>query len=198
MLNGSDKLKYSDVTGFVLAGGESKRLGRDKRVLRLWEETLLERTRKLLHEITGSEPLIVGDNLAFLGIKSASIIADALPGRGPLGGLVASLKYCPTRWSLVLAVDMPLLRNAELRKLLENIDDDYDLVALSIDETPEPLAALYQTRKYSFWRERLLRGQLSIRDGIRNLEWKTVMLDKNSAALSNINKQEDVDKILKG
>ncbi len=197
MLNGSDKLKYSDVTGFVLAGGESKRLGRDKRVLRLWEETLLERTRKLLNELTGTKPLIVGDNLALLGINSASIIADALPGRGPLGGLVASLEYCPTRWSLVLAVDMPLLRKTELRKLLDNMDDDYDVVALSIDETPEPLAALYQKRKYSFWRDRLIRGQLSVRDGIRNLEWKTVMLDKNSAALSNINKQEDVDKILK-
>ncbi len=192
------KSKYPDVTGFVLAGGESKRLGRDKRVLRLWEETLLERTRILLNELTGSEPLIVGDNLSRLGLNPGSILADAVPGCGPLGGLVASLEYCPTNWGLILAVDMPLLRLTELRKLLDNMDDDYDVIALSIDETPEPLAALYHRRKYSFWRERLLRRELSTRDGIKILEWKTIMLDDNSTALSNINKQEDVDRILKG
>ncbi|MEE9554943.1 MAG: molybdenum cofactor guanylyltransferase [candidate division Zixibacteria bacterium] len=191
-------MKYSDVTGFVLAGGKSKRLGRDKRILRLWKETLLERTWKLLNELIGSEPLIVGDNLSSLGLNPRSIIADALPGRGPLSGLVASLGYCPSSWGLVLAVDMPLLRKTELRKLLDNMDDDYDVVALSINETPEPLAALYHRRKYSFWRERLFRGQLSIRDGIRNLEWKAVMLDKNSVAVSNLNNPEDIDNILRG
>ena len=191
------KLKYPDVTGFVLAGGESKRLGRDKRVLRMWEETLLERARRLLNELTGSEPKIVGDNLSSLGLNPASIVTDAVSGRGPLGGLVASLENCSTNWSLVLAVDMPLLRKTELEILLGNMDDDYDVIALSIDETPEPLAALYHKRKFSYWIERLLRGQLSIRDGIETLEWKAVMLDKNSPALTNVNKQEDVNKILK-
>lgn len=191
-------MNYTDVTGFVLAGGKSKRLGRDKRILRLWKETLLERTRKLLNELIGLEPLIVGDNLSSLGLNPGSIIADALPGCGPLSGLVASLGYCPSSWGLVLAVDMPLLRKTELRKLLDNMDDDYDVVALSINETPEPLAALYHRRKYSFWRERLFRGQLSIRDGIRNLEWKAVMLDKNSVAVSNLNNPEDIDNILRG
>ena len=184
--------RYPDVTGFILAGGQSKRLGRDKRNLVVRGVTLLQRTERLLNKLLGSESYVVGDNLSHLKLAQARVVHDAYPGCGPLGGLVALLEYCSTNRCLVLAVDMPLLQKADLQRLLDEDGDGYDVIALSAEGKPEPLAALYRKSTALFWRERLLQRRLSIRDGIKCLNWKAVMLEENGLSLRNINEPKDI------
>ncbi len=180
-----------DVTGFILAGGESRRLGRDKRILRIGGQTLLARTQGLLRSFLDEEPFVVGDNLVGLGIDPDRIILDARPNCGPLGGLVASLEKSPTEWVLVLAVDMPFLEKADLQRMLQAARQKYDVLTLSTDGRPEPLAALYKKTALAFWRERLNNGILGLGEGIEQLKWQSVSIPDNKRALFNINDPGD-------
>jgi molybdopterin-guanine dinucleotide biosynthesis protein A len=187
---------YWDITGYILAGGESRRLGHDKRILSVGGQTLLARTQGLLRNLLDEEPFVVGDNLAGLGIDPAHIIQDARPDCGPLGGLVASLKKSPTEWILALAVDMPFLKNDDLQRMLQAARHDYDVLTLSMDGRPEPLAALYRKTTLPFWLERLNQGSLSLSEGIQRLKWQCILVERDSKALLNINALEDVRNLL--
>ena len=92
--------------GFVLAGGESRRMGRNKALVEFAGEPLILRALKLLRD-AGFEPRIAGARAELE--RFAPVIADAEPGRGPLGGVCAALSACPEPRALFIPVDLPLL-----------------------------------------------------------------------------------------
>lgn len=96
-----------EFTGFVLAGGLSRRMGRDKAQIPWNSGTLLTHAVGVLQEIA-SEVLVVGT------VKSADAavvaIADVFPNRGPMAGIHTALKHTSTDWNLILAVDLPLVQ----------------------------------------------------------------------------------------
>lgn len=111
------------ISGFVLAGGRSSRLGRDKALLP-WPpnalaegncQTLLGHAIARLKNVCTTVSICANrDDLPFVG----TIVPDASPGSGPLGGIVAALEYSTTDWNLMLAVDLPLLPVEVLQALL--------------------------------------------------------------------------------
>lgn len=186
-------VKIEDVTGYVLAGGQATRMGRDKRLFEVRGQTLLRRAGGLLEHVLGSPPYAVGDNLAGIWPDPQRIIADARPGCGPLGGLAALITSCPTPWSLVVAADMPLLEAADLRQLVERVSDTDRVAALSAGVRPEPLAALYHRDTGPFWRQRLEDGMYKLDPGFRELGWLKVIPDNPGLALFNVNRAEDLE-----
>ena len=92
--------------GFVLAGGESRRMGRNKALVEFAGEPLIVRALKLLRD-AGFEPRIAGARAEL--DRFAPVIADAEPGRGPLGGVCAALAACQEPQALFIPVDLPLL-----------------------------------------------------------------------------------------
>lgn len=92
--------------GFVLAGGESRRMGQDKALVELAGEPLAARALKILRH-AGLEARIAGARAELGGF--APVIADTQPGRGPLGGVCAALAACEERLAVFLPVDLPLL-----------------------------------------------------------------------------------------
>lgn len=93
-------------TGFVLAGGESRRMGRDKALIEFAGEPLIARALNILRE-AGLDARIAGSRADLE--QFAPVIADADPGRGPLGGICAALTACEKPLAVFLPVDMPLL-----------------------------------------------------------------------------------------
>jgi len=96
----------SDTAGFVLAGGRSSRMGRDKALLRFAGESLIARSLRILRE-AGLSASIAGaasDLSAF-----APVIADAQPNLGPLAGICAALKSTSASHSVFLSVDTPFV-----------------------------------------------------------------------------------------
>lgn len=92
--------------GFVLAGGESRRMGRDKALIEFAGEPLIARALKILLD-AGLQAQIAGSR-ANLEVF-APVIADVEPGRGPLGGVCAALAACPEPRAVFISVDLPLL-----------------------------------------------------------------------------------------
>lgn len=95
-----------EATGFVLAGGESRRMGRDKALVNFSGEPLLARALGILRA-AGLETKIAGARTAL--DRFAPVVPDAEPGHGPLGGICAALASCKTKLAVFLPVDLPLL-----------------------------------------------------------------------------------------
>src|SRR5262249_25712125 len=131
-----------DVTAFVLAGGQSTRMGQEKAMLKLGGRTLLERALKLTHAVA-AETIIVGPAPTLE--RYGRVIEDVYPGQGPLGGIHAALWQSPTELTLVLAVDTPFLEARFLEYLVGQARESGAMV--TVPRTADgfhPLAAVYR------------------------------------------------------
>jgi molybdenum cofactor guanylyltransferase len=96
----------NEISGFVLAGGRSSRLGLDKVLLPWNGQTLLGHAVERLQQVCGTVRVCADrDDLP----AHQPPIHDALPGAGPLSAIVAALEQSQTPWNLFLAVDLPLV-----------------------------------------------------------------------------------------
>ena len=130
-MDGSLPRKISQLQGFILAGGQSRRMGTDKSQLRFENETFTERIRRTLLGLTDSITVVRADQ-------------DIYPGWGALGGVHAALSACTTEWAIVVACDLPFV-TAELFEYLASLRTDHEtVVPIQSDGRPQPLAALYR------------------------------------------------------
>src|SRR5579871_469780 len=103
--------------GFVLAGGRSSRMGRDKALLSFQGVPLVARVAEMVAQAAGSA-VVIGDPGKYGGLGYA-VVPDRRQGLGPLAGIEAALDFSTADWNLVLACDMPDVSAAFLRALLE-------------------------------------------------------------------------------
>ena len=132
--------------GFVLAGGRSSRMGRDKALLPFRGGALVESVAGAVLEAAGSAILVGHPNsYAALGFP---VIPDLYPGEGPLGGILTALAYSGAAWNLVVACDMPALDADFLRGLLDRAARARADALLPAGPSGrlEPLCAVYHAR----------------------------------------------------
>jgi molybdopterin-guanine dinucleotide biosynthesis protein A len=132
--------------GYVLTGGRSSRMGRDKALLPFRGGTLAQAVAAQVAEAAGSA-ILVGDPARYGGLGFPAT-ADLYPGEGPLGGILTALHHTVADWNLVTACDMPAIEAALLRLLLdtaENTDPDV-LIPAGPTGLVEPLCAVYHRR----------------------------------------------------
>jgi molybdopterin-guanine dinucleotide biosynthesis protein A len=149
-------------SALLMAGGESRRMGRDKATLVVGGEELWRRQVRTLREAGASEIIVARAGRESLDEPGLRTVPDAAPGCGPLGGLVAGLRPAKTRWILVLAVDLPLMPAGFLREMIAMAELDGRGVVPVIDGRFEPLAAVYVNGCLALAEESLLSQQLSM------------------------------------
>lgn len=113
------------VTGIVLAGGRSRRMGSDKTALLLDGETLLQRTARALAEVVGEVVVVVAPQAPLPDLDLPCpwrVLRDPVEGDGPLAAMATGLEAARTPIALVVGADMPFLRPALLRLLLERLE----------------------------------------------------------------------------
>ncbi|MDQ6652006.1 MAG: molybdenum cofactor guanylyltransferase [Acidobacteriota bacterium] len=134
------------IEGFILIGGESRRMGTDKSLLMLDGESFVERIAGELSAITHSITL-VGKITSAIQINvpiNLVRIPDVYPHWGALGGLHAALSACAGNWALVVACDFPFATR-ELFLRLAGLREFFEAVApIQSDLIPQPLCALYR------------------------------------------------------
>jgi molybdopterin-guanine dinucleotide biosynthesis protein A len=134
----------SDLSAFVLAGGKSTRMGRDKATLPFSGQTLLESALALARSVTEDVFVFILGSPELYGAYG-QVIADIFPGCGPLGGIHAALTHAKTDLNLVLAVDTPFLSTRLPAYLVERARESPAMViAPEIDSYPQPLCAVYR------------------------------------------------------
>lgn len=162
-----------NLSGAVLAGGKSSRMGRDKAALVVGGETLLARQLRLLAEIGVAGRLVVTAPWPSpteppyrdlpAGVRQ---IQDRIRDAGPLAGLEAALSAASADLVLVLAVDLPGMSVAFLRRMQSLADPGCGVVPFR-DDVAEPLVAIYPRRALAEITARLARRELALQPFVR-------------------------------
>lgn len=143
--------RYQQVAGFILAGGRSSRMGREKCLLEFAGEPLIVRTARLIEPLV-SEVTIVGSPQLY-AVTSLRVLADRIiraadPKEAiqtPLVGIATALHASRLPWNLILACDLPYLTADWLDWLIARaISSDAEIVLPRNTRGLEPLAAVYR------------------------------------------------------
>ena len=128
------------IDGFILSGGQSRRMGRDKCDLTLNGQTFVERILEQMVPVTSSVK-VVGK----LARQSRlSHVADVYPEWGALGGVHAALADCSNEWALVVACDFPFV-TTDLFTRMRDLSPGFEALApVQADGVPQPLCTLYR------------------------------------------------------
>jgi molybdopterin-guanine dinucleotide biosynthesis protein A len=132
---------HDAIEGYILAGGESRRMGTDKSRLVLDGQSFVDRIARELLEVTSSIRVVGSTAQTQLDLETTP---DVYPRWGALGGVHAALSACSAKWALVVACDFPFVTSGLFRRL-ESVRDDFEAVApIQKDEIPQPLCTLYR------------------------------------------------------
>lgn len=193
-----------DVSGVVLAGGLSRRLGRDKAVEVVDGQPLIERVIERLTQVVDDTVVVVNSVERGREIPlphSTNIAVDLYPDSGSLGGIFTGLSAAASEWSIIVACDMPFLNITLFRHML-TLTDNHDAVVPVLDNRPEPTHAIYSKSCLAPIERRLQANDLKIArffDDVRvhRIEQDVVeAFDPDRLSFFNINTQTDLDKAL--
>jgi molybdenum cofactor guanylyltransferase len=174
---------------YVLAGGRSSRMGRDKALLPVDGTTLIDRIASLARAVTNNVTIIAPpDRYRDLPYP---VIADMREACGPLGGLFTALSVTTAPWNLIVACDMPALTVPFLENLFEAAEaSEADAV---IPESPtglDPLCAIYHRRSLAQAAIAIDRKILKMHDFVSTLHFRRWPVS-NAAPLENVNTPEE-------
>lgn len=155
------------VTGAILAGGRSSRMGRDKAFLTVDGTTLIARQAALLRSVGIDDLIISGRAGIDYAVPDARVVTDQISDAGPLGGLSAILGAARHPWVLVIAVDLPHLTPSYLKKVL-SAGEGHTGVVPHGPHGYEPLVALYPRTLLATTQAALSAGQFSLQHFVQN------------------------------
>jgi molybdenum cofactor guanylyltransferase len=178
-------LLMDSTAGFVLTGGRSSRMGRDKALLPIDGSVLVERTAEVVRAAAGSVTLIgAPGRYAHLGLP---VLPDLVPDGGPLCGLHTALKITRADWNLVVACDMPGLTVAFLGDLLAAAQQlGCACLAPQTDSELHPLCAVYHRRSADAVEFAIQRKSFKMHDLLKSLgavSWPVA----DASLLENVN-----------
>jgi molybdopterin-guanine dinucleotide biosynthesis protein A len=130
------------LTALLLAGGESRRMGRDKSTIEIDGEPLWQHQLRILRDVKPEQVLVSARMKPGWLPADMALLLDDFPSRGPLSGLVKALAAMSTTHLIALAVDMPFMTGEELNRLCRLRQPACGVVPV-IDRQAEPLAAIY-------------------------------------------------------
>ena len=188
------------VTGIVLAGGMSRRLGRDKAVETIEGQSLISRVLDSLSPVAQELVVVVNNHEREeeLALPDSVVVAvDIYPDTGSLGGIFTGLSASSNHWGFVVACDMPFL-NLELLEYLLSQRGGHDVVVPVIDHRPEPTHAAYSRVCLPAIETRLRANDLKIAKFFDDVRAKYVSqrniedLDPGGLSFFNVNTEEDL------
>lgn len=191
----------------VLAGGQSKRMGKDKAFLKIGDKTFL---RKILESLSKKcdEIIIVGNKDKELYLKEAQTVnkpvkftSDIYPYQGPLNGIISALHLINHEKTFISTCDTPLIK-PEVVEFLQREIDGFDAVIPVVRNKFQPLNALYRTESLQKAKQLFHKGERSLFSFIKSLNVKFIdqnkieKVDPQLYSYWSINTPEDYQKLL--
>ncbi|WP_447979602.1 molybdenum cofactor guanylyltransferase [Candidatus Nitrospira bockiana] len=188
------------VSGVLLAGGKSRRMGQDKRFLDLGGRTLLQRTLAVYEQLFEEIILVTAQEDRALADVKHAVVTDIIPDGGSMGGLYTGLFRATRERIFVAACDMPFL-NMALIEYLAGFPAESDIVIVRLLTGLQPMHAVYGKACLPHFEEMLQRRSLAIhgvlsRPGLRVSEVPETtvrMYDPQLLSFLNINSPADLE-----
>lgn len=186
------------VTGLILCGGRSRRMGRPKAFLPFGGRTIIEHLLDTIGDIF-DEVFLVANEPENYSQLSVDVVKDILPYRGPLGGILSGLLVSSNPHAFVIACDMPLVSPRIIREMAAQ-RHDADVVVLSHRQGIEPLLGLYSKNCIKPLEESLFSDQLKVEDFLTGLKASTYRYYESSIEelppYFNVNTPQDYSDVL--
>ncbi|MEH6536145.1 MAG: molybdenum cofactor guanylyltransferase [Psychroserpens sp.] len=184
-------IEKKDITGIILAGGKSSRMGTDKGLLLLNDKAFVQYSIDALKKLV-SEIIIVSDNPNYdaFGLKR---INDITKNAGPVAGICSGLEATSTEYNLILSCDIPLITSDLLKKLIESIDDTSEVIQIESNGKTMPLIALYKKQCKDKFYDFLKNDERRLRIAVKAFKSKNIVLEKeNEMFTMNVNTQNEL------
>jgi molybdopterin-guanine dinucleotide biosynthesis protein A len=183
------------ITGVILAGGKSSRMGQNKALMSLGGKCLVDRVVEVMRSVFDDLLMVTNtpDVYADLGMP---MVPDVWPEKGSLGGVYSAIYHVATPYCLVVACDMPFLRAAVLRYLITQMAD-YDVVVPDVLGELQTLHAIYSKACLQPIERRLETNRLRIVGFFPDVRVRTVTAselepyDPELLAFQNLNTPEE-------
>jgi molybdopterin-guanine dinucleotide biosynthesis protein A len=130
----SKSILVDNVTGVILAGGKSSRMGVNKSLLKIDDVTLIERCYELMKSVFAKVAISTNDPARFDFVNTVKI-KDIYQDFGPLSGIYSALRFLNTQKVFILSVDMPFILPDLLRYLLNYKTDELITVPFAVQRT---------------------------------------------------------------
>ncbi len=185
------------ITGLIMAGGQSKRMGQNKAFLKLNGEFLIKLIISKIKNICQEVFIVVNEKEEYMDL-GLPVLQDEIPLLGPLGGLLTGLRNASYDTCLMVATDMPFI-NIPLLKEMADMINGYDVVIPKNERGLEPLHACYSKKCLPLIEKSIQSGQRRIisffnQARVKTLkveEWKS--FDQEGLFFFNINNKEDLN-----
>ena len=197
-------MDLNNILGVVLAGGKSRRFGRDKSQVKLKNILLID---YILREIVDEfkETLIVAnEEIDFMKSKNISVTKDYKSGLGPLGGVLTAMKWIRENnknyeWISTFPSDTPFFRKDELKYFFKNINmNESKLFFIKSNKTRHNIFGLWSLDLIDKLENDILKGERKVEVWANSIGVKTVDINnKKPDPFFNINTKEDLENAIK-
>jgi len=182
------------ISGAILAGGKSKRLGEDKALVKIGDIPLIERAVQAIKPVI-SQPMIITNTPKKFDYLNLPIYRDIIPNLGPLGGIYTALNYATDNHVLVMACDLPNVTTRIIQVLWDR-GSHQDILVLDAGFGLEPLCAVYSKRCIPVIKDQIEKGELKVTDFFPKIQKVEVLKlkeieDRSSGRFLNINTPAD-------
>jgi molybdopterin-guanine dinucleotide biosynthesis protein A len=188
------------MTGVILAGGESTRMGKNKAFIEINGKRIIDRTVSLFREIFDDVLLVTNTPLDYIELK-IRIVTDLVPGKGSLGGIYTGLFFSSSPKAFFVGCDMPFLDRRVIQYFL-CLAQTADIVVQRTKDYWQPLHAVYPRTLLKPIERLWQQGELAIIKAYQGLRVREVTgeelkpFDPDLHTLSNINTPEELKKLL--
>ncbi len=191
-----------NVTGIILCGGKSSRMGENKALLEFEGVRLIDRVLDGLRALFQEIILVTNTPRDYTDLD-AEIVTDIIPGKGAIGGIYSGLFYASGDCSFVCACDMPFIEQAFISYMVRR-SGTYDVVVPRSRDGRQPLHALYSRRCLNKMEKQIHENRLKISDLYQSMKVLEIGPEEIAAharegerVFFNVNTKEDWDQVLK-
>lgn len=185
------------VNGLVLAGGESRRMQKDKGELKYYGTSQREHVQALLRPLCSATYLSCNPSQATAIGDKAGMLIDTFQGLGPMGGILSAFRKDPNGAWLTVACDLPLLTSSTLQYLIKHRNPSKLATAFfdSDAKFPEPLVTLWEPRAYAVLLEYLSQGYSCPRKVLINSDVE-LLTAPDPHEFYNVNNPDEYEKVV--
>lgn len=187
------------ITGIILSGGKSTRMGKNKALIEVAGIPIIERIHSLFKTLF-PEILIITDQTDLFTYLEPKTHGDLIQNLGALGGLYTGLSFASFPYSFCVACDMPFLKKTVIEYLIQCING-YDAVVPKTSDGLQPLHAIYSKSCLEPMREIIAQNRIKILDFYPHINLRVIeeeefrSLDPQNESFINVNTPEELASI---